>query len=329
MECRFDLDTRCNYRCKYCSNFTDPEEHHGAFPVDQLDTAFGCMSRLFWSIYLSCAGEPLVYPHFETAMEKANKHFRGKDVSLVTNGFQLNQKNRELILNSCITRLFVSIDTANPELYGTLCGVGEGAFENVAENVRSLVAARGPNPFPKVVVIALAMNSTVPKFLELARWVEAVGVDGIRIHWLVTADPELQRTEVIRKPRAYPAFHQMQQYLSPRGVHLDYPFGSTKEKLVSVLSGRRLVRNKVHYFREFFTKWRNTLRRGGCRALGTVVDVTIDGSVYCCPGKVLKAGNVLWDGPERIGENIREFMRMQRTGEIEECRQCALQQDFD
>jgi len=329
MECRFDLDTRCNYRCRYCSNFIDSEQYHGPFPVDQLDNAFGCMSRLAWSIYLSCAGEPLVYPHFETAMRKADEHFRGKDVSLVTNGFLLNEKNRGLILNSCITRLFVSVDTASPELYEQLCGTGTQAFQRVAENVRSVIEARGRDRFPKVILIALAMNSTVPRFMELAQWAAAAGVDGIRIHWLVTSDPDLRKTELIRKKRAYPAFSQMKRYLTPRGVHLDYPFGSTKEKLASVVSGSRLVKNKVHYFEAFFTKWQNTLRKNGCRGLGTVIDITIDGSVYCCPGKALKAGNVFSDDSEKIKKSIRNFIEMHRTGKLNECRECGFQQRFD
>lgn len=329
MECRFDLDTRCNYRCRYCSNFADPDQYHGPFPVEQLGTVFGSMNRLCWSIYLSCAGEPLIYPHFEAAVELANQHFRGKDVSLVTNGFLLDHKKRRLILNSCVTRLFVSIDTADEDLYAELCGIGVTAFSRVEENIRRFHQERGSNPFPKLILIALAMRSTLPHFLELAEWAEAIGFDGIRIHWLVTSDAKLEKEEVVRREQAYPVLARMNNFLAPRGVHFDYPFGSTKEKLASVISGSRLVKNKTHYLRGFFRKWRNSLTANGCRVLGTVLDVDIDGDVYCCAGRTERAGNLISDSSSQIQTNLRAFKKQRKKGEIGTCSECGFQKMFD
>ena len=62
------------------------------------------------------ASEPLLYKHFDKVLKRAEEA-EIMDVFIFTNGNLLNEKNSRLILNSCVTRLFVSIDAATEETY--------------------------------------------------------------------------------------------------------------------------------------------------------------------------------------------------------------------
>ena len=60
--------------------------------------------------------EPLLYKNISDILKRAEEA-EIMDTFLFTNGNLLNQKNSEILLNSSLTRLFVSIDAATRETY--------------------------------------------------------------------------------------------------------------------------------------------------------------------------------------------------------------------
>ncbi|PUA33391.1 MAG: hypothetical protein B7O98_02920 [Zestosphaera tikiterensis] len=130
-----EVTTHCNYRCVHCfRNYMKPSEFsHMDLELyrrllDQLEEA-GIRNITFtgW-------GEPLVHPHILEILGEAKK--RGFRVLLNTNGALLSDYVDDLVKMG-VDGVVVSVDSADPELYGRL-RVG-GAFNEVLNGVLRLV----------------------------------------------------------------------------------------------------------------------------------------------------------------------------------------------
>ena len=111
-----ELVNRCDLECVMCyQGFRNDAEK---FTVDEtmLDKIFNDFKKNKLSALMLTASEPLLYKHFDKVLKRAEEA-EIMDVFIFTNGNLLNEKNSRLILNSCVTRLFVSIDAATEETY--------------------------------------------------------------------------------------------------------------------------------------------------------------------------------------------------------------------
>ena len=111
-----ELVNRCDLECVMCyqgfRNDTDK------VTVDEkiLDKIFDDFKQNKLSALMLTASEPLLYKHIGKVLARA-KEAEIMDIFLFTNGSLLNKKNSEMILNSSITRMFVSVDAATEETY--------------------------------------------------------------------------------------------------------------------------------------------------------------------------------------------------------------------
>ena len=114
-----ELVNRCDLECVMCyQGFRNDSEK---FTVDEnsLDKIFKDFKDNNLSALMLTASEPLLYKHFDKVLQRAEEA-NIMDVFIFTNGNLLNEKNSKLILNSCVTRLFVSIDAATEETYNKI-----------------------------------------------------------------------------------------------------------------------------------------------------------------------------------------------------------------
>ena len=116
VDLRIDLDTRCNFKCRYCDNSDLPISSKVSIPINEIDTLFQNAEKSV-GLFLSCAGEPLLNPQLEQILNSLSINVKTPDVSMVTNGLLLNQANRKIILDSSIDRIFVSMDSLSRNLY--------------------------------------------------------------------------------------------------------------------------------------------------------------------------------------------------------------------
>ena len=91
VQLRLDLDTRCNLRCEFCSTGHAGNVDRGPFPDDRFDAIASGLGKDVWSVFLSCAGEPLLDPGFERAMESVRRNLSHRDVQLVSNATLLSE----------------------------------------------------------------------------------------------------------------------------------------------------------------------------------------------------------------------------------------------
>ena len=111
-----ELVNRCNLECKMCyQGFRNDMEKYTLKEVD-LQNLFREFKKNKLDALLLSTSEPLLYKKFPWIIKLAEEA-EIMDIFLFTNGILLNEKNSEIILNSNLTRLFISIDALTEKTY--------------------------------------------------------------------------------------------------------------------------------------------------------------------------------------------------------------------
>jgi len=111
-----ELVNRCNLACPFCKQWFRNDATKATLNDDVLDKIFDDFERNKLNSLMLTASEPLLYKGIDKVLERA-KQAKIMDVFLFTNGALLNEKNTKMILDSCITRLFISIDAFTKKTY--------------------------------------------------------------------------------------------------------------------------------------------------------------------------------------------------------------------
>jgi MoaA/NifB/PqqE/SkfB family radical SAM enzyme len=318
LEARLDLDTRCNFRCLYCRNFDEAGAARGPVALDLLERAGRYLSPHCWSVYLSCAGEPLLHPAFAQTLAVTDRVFARCDASLVTNGWHLHPPAAQAIACSRLSTVYVSIDTVDPALYSRLCGTPTDGLERVQRNVLELRRLIGSRSFPKVVVTSIAMRSTLQGLPAVTDWAARSRLCGHKVQLLIPGsmpghDEELSPDGLTERVLADAA-----GVARSRGLHFDYPYGFTTVKLLSALSALRLVRHRLEYVASAAARALASRRRG-CRFMPFELNMLGDGRITVCPYRA----DTLWDIAREGALEHRELARRMRAAVRADAPTCA------
>ena len=136
---QFEVTTRCNLSCGYCSNRLLPERR---------DTDFDRLLRLFDHIDfnvvdqvdLTGLGEALLHPRLVDILAEIQRRGGVTDVGMVTNGVSLTPSRIAPLLAAGLSHVSVSVDTLDPERFsrqrpGT-------RLEKVLANIENLIRVR-------------------------------------------------------------------------------------------------------------------------------------------------------------------------------------------
>ena len=133
------------------------------------------------------ASEPLLYKNIGHVLKRAEEA-KIMDTFIFTNGSLLDRKKSEMIINSCVTRLFVSIDAATEETYDKVrIPVGKNRLQSnrlelLEKKIKDFIKLRNELgkklPLTRVSFVALKENQhEIEKFKE--KW-EGI-VDSVEI----------------------------------------------------------------------------------------------------------------------------------------------------
>jgi len=111
-----ELVNRCNLECVMCYQGFRNNSEKNTIDLDTLKKIFNDFKQNKLPALMLSVSEPLLYKEFDKVLKLA-KNANIMDVLLFTNGTLLTEKNSKKILNSSISRLFVSIDGATSETY--------------------------------------------------------------------------------------------------------------------------------------------------------------------------------------------------------------------
>ena len=111
-----ELVNRCDLECVMCYQGFRNHAKKSTLDDTLLDKIFDEFKRKKLNALMLSFSEPLLYKNISDILKRAEEA-EIMDTFLFTNGNLLNQKNSEILLNSSLTRLFVSIDAATRETY--------------------------------------------------------------------------------------------------------------------------------------------------------------------------------------------------------------------
>lgn len=276
------------------------------------------MGRDVWSVFLSCAGEPLLDPGFERAMDAVRRHLFDRDVQIVTNATLLTESRAAALLSGGLSRVFVSIDSIDPDRYARLRPGAD--WETTRTNFECFMRMRGRRRWPTVTVNTILMRENEDEIERIAEYCADLGVDAFRVQHLETfADVPTDLEPARDTPGLRRRLLALQLRLLRRGVVFDHPFALRAEKIVSALSTLRLHRDRWGCLKYLIGSGLNHLF-SPCRRIGWETVAYRDGEVHSCGGRADKP----W-APER--ETFLRFLRSSRRrharAAFDSCADCA------
>jgi cyclic pyranopterin phosphate synthase len=174
---RISVTDRCNFRCRYCMPvevfgpgyaFMEREE---LLTFEEIVTLVRQLVPLGIGKIRLTGGEPLLRRGLEDLVAMLAAVEGVKDIAITTNGVLLAHHAEALALAG-LSRVTVSLDALDPEIFAKMNGVG-AKVERVLAGISS--ARAFGLPVKVNAVIQRGVNEC--EILPLARWAKSVGVD--------------------------------------------------------------------------------------------------------------------------------------------------------
>jgi len=166
--------TRCNFTCGFCAG-----RHMNQAELDPaVFEAFLSTIDGLEHIELQGEGEPLLHPQFFELVRMARRRFPDVSISIISNGSLFSEKNIDGILGAGMTKLFVSMESADATRFQQIRG---GKLERVKGGILALLAERARRrlTLPVVGLAVTVLRSTVDEtFDSIAPLYRELGLDG-------------------------------------------------------------------------------------------------------------------------------------------------------
>ncbi len=177
-----ELVNRCDLECTMCYQGFRNDAKKYTLQLNDLEKIFSDFKKNKLDALLLSASEPLLYKNFDKVLKMADDA-KIMDQFLFTNGKLLNEKNSEIILNSSLTRLFISMDAASEETYNKVRIpvnkkiLNTRRLELIEKNVKNFVKLRNSMnktlPLVRTSFVALEQNAhEVETFID--KWIDIV-----------------------------------------------------------------------------------------------------------------------------------------------------------
>lgn len=318
VQLRLDLDTRCNLRCEFCSTGHAGNVDRGAFPDATFEDLTRGLGKDVWSVFLSCAGEPLLDPGFEKAMDTVRRNLSHCDVQIVSNATLLTEAKARALLDGGLSRVFFSIDSIDPDRYARL---RPGArWETTKANLERFMRMKGRSRWPTVTVNTILMKENEHEIEAIAEYCAGIGVDAFRVQHLETfADVPTDLEPARDTPGLRKRLLKLQLRLLRKGVVFDHPYALNWEKALSALSTLRLHRNRWGYVKYMLGSLLGVFT-SPCRRIGWETMAYREGEIYSCGGHADRPWRKESEG---FLDYLRDSRRRQAKEAFASCLDCA------
>ena len=121
---RLSVTDRCDFRCQYCmSEDIEFMPKHQMLTIEEMNRLANIFINLGVEKIRLTGGEPLVRRGINELIEKLSQHTKLKELTLTTNGSQLDQK-MDVLKQSKIKRINVSLDSLCSENFKKITRIG-------------------------------------------------------------------------------------------------------------------------------------------------------------------------------------------------------------
>lgn len=162
-----ELVNRCNLECVMCFQGYRNDTKKNTLTLDTLRKIFKEFKKEKLDALLLSTSETLLHKDYPEILKMAEEA-EIMDQFLFTNGTLLNEKNSRLILNSSLTRVFISIDAATNETYDKVRIpvnkkiINTNRLNQIEKNVKNFMKLRNSLgkkiPLVRVSFVALESN---------------------------------------------------------------------------------------------------------------------------------------------------------------------------
>lgn len=188
-----ELVNRCNLDCVMCDQGFRNDAKKVSLDEDILKKMFDEFKERRLPALILSVSEPLLYKNIPQVFDMA-ADADIMDVFLVTNGTLLTDKYADMVLNSSVTRLFVSLDAATPITYDVVRPAvrgrtKDGRLYEIENNIRNFIRKRDEagRSLPIVRVSFVLMDKNRHEMEGFIRKWENI-VDSIEIQQEVSID---------------------------------------------------------------------------------------------------------------------------------------------
>jgi len=208
---------KCNYNCVMCAEserHTDKELSPEA--LAKLEGILPFAKTLFIT-----GGEPLLYSHLERLLRSGSK--AGCALWMVSNGALLTERKREMLLDTGLSQLKISLDAATSKTYRKIRG---GNFLKVLNNIGQMVELKYKRgvQLPALQLGFVAMRSNIAELGKLAVIASNLGLDSIYVTYC-TIHYEHMVDESLYFHQEYSDHHMKKAIMMAQdiGIHLETP----------------------------------------------------------------------------------------------------------
>ena len=174
------LTRTCNYKCVYC--YATLQENKGLYKIKQehMRTFLNdCKEIGVKGVSLVSDGESSINPCFVDTIQFG--HTLGLSMAVGSNAFLLKEDMLRKIM-PCLTYLRINITAGEATRYKEIMGVSEGKFEQVCENIKTMMRLKKENGWSCTVGTQMVlMPEFVDQVLPLVKLSVELGVDYLQI----------------------------------------------------------------------------------------------------------------------------------------------------
>jgi MoaA/NifB/PqqE/SkfB family radical SAM enzyme len=317
-----DLTDRCNVACYFC-NQQDLRTKE-AIPLPKLQALVDELAETgLKSVRLSGGGDPLFHRDVIGLLD----HLAARNIivdNVTTNAVALTEEVARHLVKNKAREVVVSLNAADRDDYARMMKVKPALFDKVVENTRQLMAIRGENTHPGVVVQFLVDRENLeraPDMYDLGRY---MGVDRIAFNAVLEIPRDRIAEQLLLQDedadRAEPVIRELLRRDAGAGLlQIDFPFPRWNEALDKLREETAVpdqnAMPKASAFRE---------DNGGCFFAWYTAAVTGNGDIRpCClllNPDVKPLGNIhetatfaeQWNGPgfTQMRSEMREVLLM-------------------
>lgn len=190
---RISVTDRCNFRCSYCMPKEIYNSEYQFFKKNEILSFEEIirLSKIFSSLGTKkirlTGGEPLLRKNIHILVKHLKEIENISDISMTTNGVLLSEKKANLLKESGLNRLTVSLDTLNPENFSEISG-SKYSPENVLEGINNAINAGFENIKINMVVKKNVNHKDIIPLLEkfsgtgcIVRFIEFMDVGNVNL----------------------------------------------------------------------------------------------------------------------------------------------------
>lgn len=198
LQVQFDITNKCNFRCLHCYNKSGENEAcHDELTDSEVIALFADFAKMRPFNICFCGGEPLLRKELILTVSHKVKGFV-PNLSIVTNGYLLDEKVLTQLIDSGINRIQLSIDGITKKTHEYLRGKKE-SLDRVFNALDSCIKS---GKLKELLICFTPTSFNVCEFPQLVDCLVLKGVNKIRVQPLMLTGRAETHVEQI-KPKQY------------------------------------------------------------------------------------------------------------------------------